>query len=302
MQILSSQLRTKIIRWLLQDVVPPRNFPLSNFERIQYEIRPCDVLLVEGRSRVSRAIQMITQSPWTHAALYIGRLYDISDPALREYIQQYYKGEPDAQLILESILGKGIIVSPLTIYQDEHIRICRPNGIARQDAQAVIAYLIKRLGMQYNVRQMLDLARFLFPWAILPRRWRSSLFNHNTGSPTREICSSVIAEAFQAVDFPILPILDQQDADKVALVQRNPRLFTPSDFDYSPFFDIIKYPIIQLTGAAAYRKLPWRVGAVSDDDGKVYMTNAESKQEQEEAGKEANKKPGKKFKTLDFFD
>lgn len=58
MKILRSQLRTKMIRWLLHDVVPPRNFPLSDFERIQYEIRPCDVLLIEGRSRVSRAIQI----------------------------------------------------------------------------------------------------------------------------------------------------------------------------------------------------------------------------------------------------
>ncbi len=285
MQIINRKIRTRLINWLLQDVAPTRGFPLSDFERIQYEIRPCDVLLIEGRARVSRAIQMFTQSPWTHAALYIGRIYDISAPELRERLQQHYMGEPDAQLIIESVLGQGIIVSPLTDYQNEHMRICRPNGIARQDAQAVIAYLINRLGIQYNMRQLFDLARFLFPLSILPRRWRSSLFNHKASSSTREICTSVIAEAFQAVDFPILPVLEQ-NADNIELIQRNPKLYTPSDFDYSPFFDIIKYPIIHLSGAAAaYHKLPWKTGALSDDDGKIYVT-----------------KPSKKPRAPDFLD
>jgi hypothetical protein len=27
---------------------------------------------------------------------------------------------------------------------------------------------------------------------------------------------------------------------------RNPKLFVPADFDYSPFFEIVKYPIIEL--------------------------------------------------------
>ncbi len=300
MQIINTKLRASIINWLSQDVAPTRKFPLSDFERIQYELRSCDVLLIEGRSRVSRAIQMITQSPWTHAALYIGRFYDIVDPNLREHVQKHYMGEPDAQLILESVLGKGIIVSPLTAYQNEHIRICRPSGISRQDAQAVIAYIINRLGMQYNMRQLLDLARFLFPWAILPRRWRSSLFNHNTGSPTREICSSVIAEAFQSVDFPILPVFAQNEGENVTLVQRNPRLFTPSDFDYSPFFDIIKYPIIHLSGSAAYRHLPWKTNALSDDDGKIYVKNTENTEEK--AAEKVGNNPGKKTGTVDFFD
>lgn len=280
MKSLYNKIRNKIINWLVEEVIPLRNFPLSDFDRIQYEIRPCDVLLVEGRSRVSRAINMITRSSWTHAALYIGRLYDIEDKELRAYVQRYYVGEPDAQLILESLLGKGVIVSPLTRYQYEHIRICRPHGIARKDAHKVIAYVIKRLGMQYNVRQLLDLARFIFPWAILPRRWRSSLFNHNIGSPTHEICSSVIAQAFQSVNFPILPVLEEKKDRSIELLQRNPKLYTPSDFDYSPFFDIIKYPMADFTGKTPYQNLPWKSGIISDDDGTTYLITTENNQEQ----------------------
>ncbi len=73
----------------------------------------------------------------------------------------------------------------------------------------VIAHAIRHLGNDYDVRQLLDLARFLFPWGILPRRWRSSLFQHNAGKPTHTVCSSLLAEAFSAVGFPVLPFIDR---------------------------------------------------------------------------------------------
>src|SRR5690349_7247930 len=37
-------------------------------------LRPGDVLLVEGASRVSTVIKYLTQSTWSHAALYVGPL------------------------------------------------------------------------------------------------------------------------------------------------------------------------------------------------------------------------------------
>ncbi len=35
-------------------------------------LQPSDVLLVEGTSRLSTAIKYLTQSTWSHAALYVG--------------------------------------------------------------------------------------------------------------------------------------------------------------------------------------------------------------------------------------
>ena len=76
------------MHWLNYDpVVQPE--AKSDFERLRYELRPCDVILVEGYSRVSRVIRWITNSPWTHAALYIGRLHDIEDEQARERLQQF---------------------------------------------------------------------------------------------------------------------------------------------------------------------------------------------------------------------
>jgi hypothetical protein len=235
----------------------PANSPLCDFNRLCYELRPGDIVLVEGRSRVSEVIKLITQSSWTHSALYIGRLYDIEDKSLREHLRQYYDGDPNERLLVEAMLGDGTIVSPVSKYRKDHLRICRPDKLSPTDAHRVIAYTIKRLGSAYDVRQLLDLARFFFPWAILPRCWRSSLFQHNAGDPTRTVCSCLLAEAFSSVDFPILPFIDRRDDGTVRFFKRNPRLFTPKDFDYSPYFNIIKYPFLGLDDLGLYRKLPW---------------------------------------------
>ena len=256
MGLLSSLVSRPIVRWLGRQR-PAREFPLSDFERIRYELKPCDVLLIEGRSRVSDVIRLITQSPWSHAALYIGRLHDIEDPEIRAAIQEHARPLANEQLIIESQLETGTIVRPLSAYRDDHLRICRPKGLTMNDGQAIIDYAASRLGTGYDVRQILDLARFLFPWSILPRRWRSSLFRHNARSATLTVCSSMLAEAFGAVQFPILPLVQRDETDAVALYRRNPKLCVPSDFDYSPYFEIIKYPFFDFSAHSSYRLLPW---------------------------------------------
>ncbi|MDJ0740968.1 MAG: YiiX/YebB-like N1pC/P60 family cysteine hydrolase [Gammaproteobacteria bacterium] len=250
----------KATDWLTKDG-PPSPTPLCDFNRLGFELRSGDVILVEGRSRVSEVIKQITQSPWSHSALYIGRLYDVSDPDLREVIGYHYDGDPEDQLVIEALMGKGTIISPLSRYHEDHLRICRPTGLSPADAESVIGYAAKHLGWDYDVRQILDLARFFFPWSFLPRRWRSSLFEHNAGKPTRTVCSTLLAEAFMAVDFPILPFIDRADDGSVRFFKRNPRLATPRDFDYSPYFSIIKYPFLGLNDIGLYHRLPW-----TDDD------------------------------------
>ncbi len=253
-----TRLSNMLTRWLTKDPEhPSESVLLLNFERLSYELRPGDVILVEGRSKVSEVIKMITQNPWTHAALYIGRLFEIEDATVRDAINHYIDAEPEQQLIVETLLGEGTVIYPLEKYRNEHLRICRPNGLSPKDAQKVINFAVDRLGTTYDVRQILDLGRFLFPYGIVPRRWRSSLFNHNAGDPTRTVCSTMLAQAFQSVRFPLLPLAERTEHGKIHIYQRNPRLVTPSDFDYSPYFDIIKYPLFGLDDLAVYRHLPW---------------------------------------------
>lgn len=235
----------------------------SNFERLRYEIRPCDVLLVEGRSRVSEIIKTITLSHWTHSALYIGRLHDIDDPAIRELIKQHYPADPNEQLVLEALLGQGTVITPLSDYQNDNLRICRPNGVSRRDSQAIIAYCARKLGTDYDVRQLLDLARFLFPYGLLPRRWRSSLFEQNAGEAAETVCSTMLADAFASVRFPILPVIKRSSNGNLLLHSGNSKLITPRDFDYSPYFDIIKYPVFGTGELEVYRRMPW------DENGRI---------------------------------
>ena len=253
---LTNSIWDKVVDWLSHEK-ENHQMPLSDFERMRYEIRPGDVILVEGRSRVSEIIKTITLSNWTHSALYIGRLHDIEDHALRSHVENFYKGDHDDPLIIESLLGEGTLVDSIRKYSDEHLRICRPNGLTRQDSQKVIAYAINQLGTYYNVRQIFDLARFLFPYTFLPRRWRSSLFEHNAGAPTHNVCSSMMAEAFSSVHFPILPVLHRNENGDLKMYKRNTKLITPKDFDYSPYFDVIKYPVLDFDELSIYRKMPW---------------------------------------------
>ncbi len=261
----------KIVRWLTNEH-PQANPPLCDFDRIRYEVRPCDVILVEGRSRVAEIIRTVTQSPWSHSALYIGRIHDIDDPEVREKVLSFYNGDPNEQLVIEAWLGEGTIVNPLDKYRDDTLRVCRPTGLTRQDAQQVMKFTLQHLGFDYDLRQLLDLARFLFPYSVIPRRWRSSLFEHNAGTPTRSVCSSMIAAAFASVKFPVLPVLEEKQDGSLRMIPRNSRMFTPRDFDYSPYFDIIKCPHLDFGKRPSYRELPWdKKGRICNDDGECFV-------------------------------
>jgi len=144
------------------------------------------------------------------------------------------------------------------------------------DGQQAIGYAVGRLGSTYNVRQIFDLARFLFPWFIMPRRWRSSLFSANPGASTQTVCSTMIAEAFAHVHFPILPLVKRVEGGDIQLFLRNPKLCTPRDFDYSPYFDIIKYPFLDFSEHTGQRLLPWRgTATLSAEEEGMYLAQAQ---------------------------
>jgi hypothetical protein len=255
------QTKNKLIAFITRLLIrerQPSQIPMSDYERMRYEIKPGDVILIEGRSRVSDVIKTVTQSRWSHAALYIGRIHEIENPRDRQRLKNFFDGQPDVQLIVESELGMGTVARPLSVYDRDHVRICRPKDLTYRDAQKVIQYAITRLGTDYDVRQIFDLLRFFFPYLILPRRWRSSLFSTHPGKTTKTVCSTMIAEAFGSIQYPILPMIKRTEEGHVNIYRRNPKLCTPSDFDYSPYFDIIKYPFTNFAESEPhYRKLPW---------------------------------------------
>lgn len=225
----------KVIAGYLQKEVPGYEpFTPSDPERLRELIRPGDVLLVEGNNRVSGIIKYLTQSTWSHAALYVGPV----DGAAEE------DGEP--HVLIEANIGEGVASVPLSKYFPYHTRLCRPVGLSYEDRETVCRYAINRIGFGYDTKNILDLMRYLIPLP-LPQRWRRRMISLGSGDPTKIICSALIAQAFGAVRYPILPKITQaqsRQARQEILHIRDSSLYMPRDFDISPYFEIVKPTIV----------------------------------------------------------
>ena len=197
-------------------------------------LRKGDVLLVEGTSRFASAIRTITQSNWSHAALFIG---DTPVP-----------GADPAPRFVEADINAGVRTVPIDAFASLHTRICRPVGLGDAEIDAVVAYAIARIGDQYDLRNVIDLARFLLRPPPVPERYRRRLLALGSGDPTRAICSSLIAAAFAEVRYPVLPDIEvvlatgdggEEQAREILHI-RDSHLYAPRDFDMSPYFHIVK--------------------------------------------------------------
>jgi len=246
----------------------------AQFQSILHHIRPGDILLDSGVSRAARLVKKVTQTPWTHVSLYLGRLHDIESAEMRQLIIDTFNPDPAEPLIFESVLGRGNYIDTLHAYKDNKIRLCRPYQISHEDVQNVLNYAIRHIGADYNLRHFFDLGRFLLSNRIIPRQWRSTLFDKETGEATRQICSGMIAKAFMSVRYPILPTINSNQANETQFIHRNPNLFIPADFDYSPYFKIIKFPKFHSHETPAYHHLPWNHGYVSNDDFGITQSNS----------------------------
>jgi hypothetical protein len=209
-------------------------------ENLARVIRRGDVLLVEGNSRISEAIKYLTQSSWSHAALFVGAAGD-ADPVT-------------APSLLEADLQEGVRQIPLQHYRNSNLRICRPVAISEAEVERLVVFAMEKLGHRYDLRNVFDLARYLIQRPVVPNRLRRAMIGFGSGEPTRVICSTMIAESFQHIDYPILPIRvisgshDEsigEHGDVPVSYQRHFTHFTPRDFDLSPYFKVVK-PTLEL--------------------------------------------------------
>ena len=202
------------------------------------------MLLVEGNNHISGVIKYLTQSTWSHAALYVGPLDGRSTS----------DGEPHT--LIEAELGIGVDSAPLSKYSRFHTRVCRPVGLTAEDCEKVCAYAVERIGLAYDLKNITDLMRYLMPLPV-PQRWRRRALALGSSDPTRIICSALIAQAFESVRYPILPKVTRMEsrvARRELLEIRHHSLYAPRDFDISPYFAVVK-PTIE--NGFEYKKLHW---------------------------------------------
>lgn len=247
-------------RWIGRRLADYLSRPLYNYEPLAPVdashflslLQPADVLLVEGNTRVSSAIKYLTQSTWSHAALYLG-------DALGQGLDI-----ERAPTLVEADLAHGVVTVPLATYARFNTRICRPILLDPADRERVLRYTINRIGLAYDLKNILDLGRYLLPVPPVPAHLRRRMLALGSGDPTRAICTTLIAQAFQSVRYPILPQVDALDPEtrrclgySVAEIHhiRHHSLFAPRDFDLSPYFKIIK-PLAD--SGFDYKRLRWR--------------------------------------------
>ncbi len=249
----------------------------NDLAELKRQIRKGDVILVEGNQRVSQVIKYLTQSSWSHSALYVGDEAIKSDPELRLKLAQEY-GEEANYMVIEALVQSGVVLTPLANYREFNIRICRPYRLSEADLAVVMHEALASVGRKYDIRNAFDLARYFLPVSLVPARFRRTALRFGSGDPTRAICSSMIAECFDRVRFPIVPKIEPMP-EGYPVVQGPPRrlgrlisrpihlppglyhmisplLVTPRDFDLSPYFEVIKFNLI--AGARFdYRRIVW---------------------------------------------
>jgi hypothetical protein len=224
-----------------------RTFSVHGCSTLERFLQPGDVLLVEGELRISSVIKYLTQSTWSHAALYVG------DALLTP---------PDGcgGMLVEADIEQGVIAVPVGKYARLNTRICRPVGLDAIDRRRVVQFMVSSLGKGYDLDNVIDLVRYLVPLHA-PARYRRRLLALGSGDPTRSICSTLIAQAFQSVRYPILPRVeslegsaDGRRARAEIMHIRHHSLFVPRDFDLSPYFDVVKPT---LASRFDYKTLVW---------------------------------------------
>jgi hypothetical protein len=248
----------------------------NDIAQLRRTVRKCDVILVEGNERISQCIKYLTQSSWSHSGLYVGDEPLKREPELqRELLEKF--GDDANCLVLEALIEGGVVLTPLSKYRDFNIRICRPYKLTPSDERAIIDYALSHVGHQYDLRNIFDLLRYLLPVSMVPARWRRQALHFGSGDPTRVICSSLIAECFHRVRYPIVPRYEpfppgfepvRRLAGLVGRFRRLPRpapgllrmvsptLITPRDFDLSPYFEVVKFSVAE-GSRFDYQRLLW---------------------------------------------
>ncbi|MDA1302629.1 MAG: lipo-like protein, partial [Proteobacteria bacterium] len=200
---------------------------------------------------------------WSHAALYLGDMSRLP-PADGSSAPDTSRSAVDTRpMLIEADLQNGVHAVPLSKYDGFNTRICRPVGLVEDDLQQVLTFMMDSIGLQYDLKNIVDLARYLIPTPPVPVRWRRRMLALGSGDPTRVICSTRIAQAFHSVRYPILPRVEKRTTytggphgyleDEVLHI-RHYSLFTPRDFDLSPYFSVVK-PTLER--GFRYREINW---------------------------------------------
>ena len=215
-----SSLIAAFARYLAQPIKHYGPSTTGDLQSLVAVLRPGDVLLTDGKTRIAALVRRITGSTWSHVSMYVGPLDD----------------GPDPRCIVEADIAEGVRAVPLSEFDGLRVRALRPADLRDTDRRRVADWVVSRIGDEYDIAHAWTLARRLLGLA-----WPGRLPRPPAYAPkgaTRFICSSLLAHAFVLVGCPIAPAQGVRDTGL------DHRYVTPRDFERASAFEVV--------GAAAH--------------------------------------------------
>lgn len=253
---------------------------VTNLRSLKTRLKVGDVLLVSGNARISYVVRILTTSQWSHVVLYVGDRQDLLTPEEIIEWRTRYGDDALRHLVIDADPVRRVHLRPVDEYVGLMIRHCRAEALSSKDNAKVVEHALNELGKEYDVKHILRLLFFFaVPWELFPEGVRRFITDF-TLSESDQICSRVLAEAFHSVGYPIRPLEVIQergsiqttalqlalgirhrrrsaarllaagklqkayeritDKELALLHLKEQRHITPSDYDLSRFFSVIK--------------------------------------------------------------
>src|SRR5208282_4601273 len=113
---LEAYISTKMLQFLAQPTVRYAPFFAPDPTVVRGTLQSGDVILIEGNTRLSAIIKFLTQSTWSHAALYVGERPGDRGPG------HTAAADLEPNVLLEAEAEAGVITVPLSKYAHFNMR------------------------------------------------------------------------------------------------------------------------------------------------------------------------------------
>jgi hypothetical protein len=179
-------------------------------------LRHGDVLLTEGNTRAAALVKCLTKSAWSHVSMYVGPLED----------------GPNPLCIVEADIAAGVRSIRISDLEMLNVRVLRPVGLNDTERDRLAAWVVSRIGGEYDLTHAWVLARAFLP--VAPKVSLAPVPAGSAEGATRFICSTLLAHAFALVGNPIPPI-----RTPAAVSAPDYRYVIPSDFETASGFVVV---------------------------------------------------------------
>ncbi|MFT7300185.1 MAG: hypothetical protein ACI89Z_000639 [Porticoccus sp.] len=89
-----------------------------------------------------------------------------------------------SRMLVEAHVQEGVRLVNLDSYTKLHTRICRPVGLDEKEIDALLAFATDRVRLRYDLKNIMDLIRYLIQAPPVPNRWKRRMLSLDSGDIT----------------------------------------------------------------------------------------------------------------------